>query len=599
MTDGIIPLNLTARLNRGAVGNPAAATLASGVANCFPGLEYDHRNLDRRFFPGLVVEFDDMPRGQGSFGAVVVDVDLDDPLLADLPPESAGLRDRLEDVRSSLGAGGASWWVATIGQDGVVVDPTSIRGVAMGALGTWRVVRSLEPGLVTLVLGRFRNGSRIDAVTLVGPRRSYLGADEAIDGVYQAGELTQSLCSPWQHDFRDCGCYYWASNHPDIALEPVAPDADPTVPPPPGIGWVDWLRVRPARPAAPQLGYYEISERFQELAVVLGDRETDEPYVPPVLETPEGGPYGSPEELVAVLAGELAPLEHVLILEYLYAWSSVRTPEEVRALDDDELAEVLPFAFRADPAAPLAGVTDRPAALDYLRRRLLRDVTFIREQLRATAISEMKHLAWVNDLLRTIAGARLGPAYQPALGVAAEVPTGTTGENRPRQLRSLGREAVAAFVGVEQPSGGLDGRYARVRATLLDPLYPGELFEIASRIVDDGLDHFSSFRRMAGIVDAYDQPSPPHIRPGFEVAAADHPAVVPALETQQRVLRLLRAGFAGDESLRPVARQTMFVLENQLQSAAAGGRGVPLFAFLRTLMCPHRTPRARQDRWRR
>ena len=25
--------------------------------NCFPGLEYDHRNLDRRFLPGLLVEF--------------------------------------------------------------------------------------------------------------------------------------------------------------------------------------------------------------------------------------------------------------------------------------------------------------------------------------------------------------------------------------------------------------------------------------------------------------------------------------------------------------------------------------------------------------
>ena len=29
------------------------------------------------------------------------------------------------------------------------------------------------------------------------------------------GELTQSLCSPWQHDYRDCGCYYWAASRPD------------------------------------------------------------------------------------------------------------------------------------------------------------------------------------------------------------------------------------------------------------------------------------------------------------------------------------------------------------------------------------------------
>jgi hypothetical protein len=30
------------------------------------------------------------------------------------------------------------------------------------------------------------------------------------------GELTQSLCSPWQNDFRDCGCFYWAASRPDF-----------------------------------------------------------------------------------------------------------------------------------------------------------------------------------------------------------------------------------------------------------------------------------------------------------------------------------------------------------------------------------------------
>jgi hypothetical protein len=29
------------------------------------------------------------------------------------------------------------------------------------------------------------------------------------------GELTQGLCSPWQNDFRECSCYYWASSRPD------------------------------------------------------------------------------------------------------------------------------------------------------------------------------------------------------------------------------------------------------------------------------------------------------------------------------------------------------------------------------------------------
>ena len=28
--------------------------------------------------------------------------------------------------------------------------------------------------------------------------------------IAEPGELTQSLCSPWQNDYRECGCYYWA-----------------------------------------------------------------------------------------------------------------------------------------------------------------------------------------------------------------------------------------------------------------------------------------------------------------------------------------------------------------------------------------------------
>ena len=31
----------------------------------------------------------------------------------------------------------------------------------------------------------------------------------AMDAV-KPGELTQGLCSPWQNDYRECSCYYWA-----------------------------------------------------------------------------------------------------------------------------------------------------------------------------------------------------------------------------------------------------------------------------------------------------------------------------------------------------------------------------------------------------
>ena len=32
--------------------------------------------------------------------------------------------------------------------------------------------------------------------------------------VAEPGQLTQSLCSPWQNDYRECACYYWAASRP-------------------------------------------------------------------------------------------------------------------------------------------------------------------------------------------------------------------------------------------------------------------------------------------------------------------------------------------------------------------------------------------------
>jgi len=37
-------------------GNPASTRLESGIGNCFPGLECDLRNLERRFFPFLEMD---------------------------------------------------------------------------------------------------------------------------------------------------------------------------------------------------------------------------------------------------------------------------------------------------------------------------------------------------------------------------------------------------------------------------------------------------------------------------------------------------------------------------------------------------------------
>lgn len=40
--------------------------------------------------------------------------------------------------------------------------------------------------------------------------------DGVINPAIPVGELQSTMCTPWQYDFRDCKCYYWASNRPDV-----------------------------------------------------------------------------------------------------------------------------------------------------------------------------------------------------------------------------------------------------------------------------------------------------------------------------------------------------------------------------------------------
>jgi hypothetical protein len=149
----------------------------------------------------------------------------------------------------------------------------------------WTAVRLLRPGTqVELTLQR--PGT---SFTLAAPRASYLTDDGAFAAMFEPGELTQSLCSPWTHDFRDCGCFYWASNHPDIVL-PALPTG--VVPDDPEWG-VRTLWLRSARgdgpPPAPddqhsgEMAHLEINARWQDLDVALDGREQRVPYAPDVL----------------------------------------------------------------------------------------------------------------------------------------------------------------------------------------------------------------------------------------------------------------------------------------------------------------------------
>jgi hypothetical protein len=562
MIPKIFPRNLTARAAMQVTGNPVNTRLEGGVGNCFPGLEFDHRNLDRRFFPGLLFEFTDN-------GAILLQVVLDDP---DLDPPSALAKKLAGDVGRQLSQG--DWFLEEITQGGKTITVPNDKRVMDLEMTSWRLVRCLQPGPVKIRLQKRAKNDRRDnldaAIDLEGERRAYVDPQSGVfSNAYLPGELTQSLCSPWMHDFRDCACYYWASNHPDIVL-PQALPGEPTLPsgapddPVRALTPVDWLRsdrssTRPAeardelnRPG--QMDHYEINERWQDLAVVLQGREISSIYNP--REPDPANPLGTPDDVAAKLA-ELATLEHAVALEYLYARYSLKHPDDV---NDQTLKQ---------------------------------DLIFARHEILLIAVSEMRHLRWANQLIWSMEhDGMLTKKVEPSLGIAEQIPIAQDpsrppqlpplpgpGKTRPRELRPLAPATLQDFISVEQPSGFLDGQYARVLATLREPKYRATLEQLAARIVADGIEHFSRFREIQVVLRKH-KPTD-YLRP-VQPAPGDNPEGQAAMKIYNQILDELRAAYLrGDmEDAAHIARARalMFELDSQAEKMAARKLGVPFFA---------------------
>ena len=383
-----------------------------------------------------------------------------------------------------------------------------------------------------------------------------------IAAAYQPGELTQSLCSPWMHDFRDCGCTYWASNHPDIVLAEAPLDQRPLPSGAPdevlrGDVQVDWLRSdrnwlatsavgsRAARDT--QMSHFEINQRWQDLAIVLEGREIGDFYVSRSRQIDRAQPYATPTELRDHLI-ELAGLEHLVSLLYLYARYSV-----------------LP--------APAAG------APPLLRE----DLEFTRQVLLEIAVSEMQHLRWANQILWHLFEAGVVPDWNDFSASVAppakKIPGAGGLPDTPAKLAPLTPDTLKLFIAVEEPSGFIDGRYSRVAATLLQAKYPPYLHDLASVIVRDGENHYLHFRDVQRVLSAYQTTL--YLRPLVEAALGD-PKVAPALKTYKAIVDELSTGYQrGDvTNMKSIAdaRALMFELDAQAEALAGQNIGVPFLS---------------------
>ena len=193
----IIAKNLSAQLNYKATGNPPGTLPYSSISNCYPGLEFDFRAVWKHLFGGVELH----ECGLTDRGHIVLHVDKDSNAYQD------GVRDL--DLLVSV--------------DGVrVVASVSGPGAPLEFSNALADVINRAGSEVPCVFVSSDNGESILTKLFVHP---VLSEGTISQELAPPGRLTQGLCSPWQADYRECGCYYWAASRPDfVNAEPEGTD---------------------------------------------------------------------------------------------------------------------------------------------------------------------------------------------------------------------------------------------------------------------------------------------------------------------------------------------------------------------------------------
>jgi len=218
MTQKLKPSNLAAQLHYRGAGNPVSVLPRTAISNCFPGLEFDFRNLWRRTFEGIELL-------ENNNYVVAAD------------PEHEHLKDR-----RLLCVDGEPTMKQTTGPQFPDGDSLTLNtGANPNAVSFMEWSNSLA-AVIHHKQGQFveclfsqtkpatneifydpEHPEKTEVIRVELKVRKFFEADTAAlaKELLQPGELTQSLCAPWQNDYRECACYYWAASRPDyVNVEP-------------------------------------------------------------------------------------------------------------------------------------------------------------------------------------------------------------------------------------------------------------------------------------------------------------------------------------------------------------------------------------------
>jgi len=215
MISKVKPLNAIAQLHYRARGNPANTLPSSAISNCFPGLEYDFKNFWRRAFVGIILlECDNYVIGFE-----------DEQYRRLLHHRLLKVEDRpvVTTVTGPQIPGGDPAPLTPPG------NPNSVASMEWSNVLAFAMRRQGEQVKCWFTLDPSDDVRPIpdDPTKMLSVeltvRRMFEGKSVTpSQDLLRPGELTQGLCSPWQHDYRECACYYWPASRPDyVNVEPT------------------------------------------------------------------------------------------------------------------------------------------------------------------------------------------------------------------------------------------------------------------------------------------------------------------------------------------------------------------------------------------
>lgn len=226
------PARRAAEMHHVAAGNPVSSRPITSIGNCTPGLEVDFRAVWRRVFEGIELrEWDNLvmkaedTKYRHLVGHRLLKVEYD-------TRDGGGKRKRRSFFTQTTQIGPNPYNAAT--ESVVLSFDASPEGLAPLEWSNMLALMLHERAGKTVTcwftakpekLGMVAWNKKAKHIKRTFRVREFFEGDTAVisQALAQPGELTQGLCSPWQNDYRECSCYYWASARPDFINVEASP----------------------------------------------------------------------------------------------------------------------------------------------------------------------------------------------------------------------------------------------------------------------------------------------------------------------------------------------------------------------------------------